>query len=187
MTGRVKNTGLILGLLASIISFLFFGRNQDIYQLLLLVGFLTSALFFLLILFSKRSLLSKVLWLIVVVLAILINRVTEPILIKQSFLIYLNRNDQELNAANNILSNKPGDVFILNDELTDEDGVLTPSDKEILLKIRKKLNVYMISKSENGIYYGLWGFLDVRIGITFWTKNVNPDNSYQHLKDKWYH
>jgi hypothetical protein len=45
----------------------------------------------------------------------------------------------------------------------------------------------MILKSKNGIYYELWGFLDVRLGITYWTKKEMPDESFRQLKGRWYH
>lgn len=187
MTGKIKHIGLTLGLFSTIISFLFFGRQQGTYQLLLLCGLFVSLIFYLTILFGKETTGSKLIWTIVIVIASTVQWLTEPILIKSSFLIYLNSNDKELTAVNNLLKNKPDDISILNDAVTDNRELLTQSEKDSLSKLRQKLDVFFIKKTDNGIYYGLWGFLDVRIGITYWTKSKKPNKSYKQLKDNWYH
>lgn len=187
MTGKFKYIGLTLGLFSTIISFLFFGRQQGTYQILLLFGLFGSLIFYLTILFGKDTTKSKIIWTLVLFFAVTIQRLTEPILIKNSYLIYLKSNNKELAAVNNILKDKPGDISILNDEISDNKNLLTPAEKDSLVKLRQELNVYMISKSDNGIYYGLFGFLDVRIGITYWTKSEIPNENYTQLKDKWYH
>lgn len=187
MTKKIKHIGLISGLFSIIISFLFFGRQQGTYQLLLLSGLFVSLIFYLTILFGKGTTKSKIIWTLVLTLAGIIQWLTEPILIKSSYLIYLNTNDKGLAAVNNLLKDKPDDISVLNDEITDRKNLLTQSEKDSLIKFRQELDVYMITKSDNGIYYGLWGFLDVRIGITYWTKSELPNENFKQLKDKWYH
>lgn len=187
MTGKTRRIGLTLGLFSTIISFLFLGRQQGTYQILLLFGLFVSIIFYLTILFGKETAKSRVAWTLVVLLAGIIQWLTEPILIKSSYLIYLNSNDKELMQVNNILKDKSGEIIILNDEITDKENLLTQNEKDNLIKLRQNLNVYMILKSKNGIYYELWGFLDVRLGITYWTKKEMPDESFRQLKDRWYH
>ena len=106
MTLPFKHIGLLIGVVLTFVSFLFFGRQQGTYQVLLICGLVTTLIFYLTILFGKGHLKTKIFWTVVV--------------------------------------------------------------------------VYIISKSDKGIYYGLWGFLDVRLGITYWTGIVKPDNKYQH-------
>jgi hypothetical protein len=187
MTGKIKRIGLTLGLFSTIISFLFFGRQQGTYQILVLSGLFVSLIFYLTILFGKETIKSKTIWTLVVVLAGTIQWLTEPLLIKSSYLIYLNSNDEELVVVNNILKDKSGEIHILNDNITDKNNLLTQAEKDSLVNLRQELNVYMISKTDNGIYYGLWGFLDVRIGLTYWTKTEKPKESITQLKDKWYY
>jgi hypothetical protein len=187
MISKIKHIGLASGLFSTIISFIFFGRQQETYQLLLIGGVFVSLVFFLTILFSKGTIKSKVVLIIVVLFAILIQWLTEPLLIKTSFSIFLNKNIKELTIVNNILSKKTGEISIYNDKISDKLGTLTQSEKENLIKLRKKLNVYIIVKTDNEIYFGLWGFLDVRLGIIHLTKNEKPNISYQHLKDNWYY
>ena len=187
MMTKVKYIGLALGLLSTIISFLFFARQHETYQLLLIGGFLVSIIFFLVILFSKDTIKSKIVLIIVVLFVILIKWLTEPFLIKTSYSIFINKNIKELTVANTILSKKIGYLSVFNDEVTDPNNILTKTEKDELIKLRKKLNVYIVAKSENGIYYGLWGFLDVRLGITYLSKNENPNISHRHLHDNWYY
>ena len=82
---------------------------------------------------------------------------------------------------------KKGDIVLLNDSISSKGDQLTTFESNKLREGRKRLNVYLISKSDNGIYYGLWGFLDVRLGITYWTENKEPDIRYRHLTDNWFH
>ncbi|MBX7205977.1 MAG: hypothetical protein K1X81_11190 [Bacteroidia bacterium] len=155
MTRKIKHIGLTLGLFSTIISFLFFGRQQGTYQILLLSGLLASLIFYLTILFGKETKKSKIIWTLVVVLAVTIQWLTEPILIKSSYLIYLNSNDEELKAVNNILKDKHGDITILNNDITDKENLLTQTEKAELIKLRQDLDVYMITKSADGQFLNL--------------------------------
>lgn len=186
MTEKIKRIGLIIGLLSTIISFLFFGRQQGMYQMLLLSGLVVSLIFYLTILFGKETTKSRIVWTLVVILAWVLQWLTQPLLIKSSYLIYLNNNYKELAEVNNILKDKFGNIYITNSKTTNN-HLLTQTEKDIIVKSRKALKVYMISKTDNGIYYGLWGFLDVRIGLTYWTKTEKPSQDMKQLKDKWYY
>ncbi|MEY5035096.1 MAG: hypothetical protein RLZZ110_113 [Bacteroidota bacterium] len=187
MPRKIKRIGLTLGLFSTIISFLFFGRQQGTYQILLLSGLVLSLILYLTILFGKETAKSRIVWTLVVLLAGTIQWLTEPLLIKSSYLIYLNSNDEELVAVNNMLKDKSDEIHILNDNITDKSNLLTQVEKDSLIKFRQELNVYIISKTDNGVYYGLWGFLDVRIGLTYWSKTEKPKEGMTQLKDKWYY
>jgi hypothetical protein len=186
MTKRIKYIGLILGISLTISSFLFFARQQGTYNLMLLGGLLVSLVAYLAILFGKTSGKSKLIWSVVVVVAIAVQWLTQPILTKCSFLIYLNSNEKTLQAVNRILEHKQGYIAVVNGQINDRTGCLTPSEKDSLFTLRQLLDVYSISKTEDGVYYGLFGFLDVRIGIIYWIKSEMPDESYLPLKGNWY-
>jgi hypothetical protein len=183
---RIKHYGLIIGLFLVVFSFLFFGRAQNLYQLLLIIGLLISLIFYLTVIFSKESIKSKIFWTIVLISSVILQRLSEPILIKSSYLIYLTIHKSELREVNQILSTKMGEISVLNDTVIDKSNILTTVEKEKLRKLRQNLNVYMVSKSENTIYYGFWGFLDVRLGITYLIDN-RPNKIQKPLKDNWYH
>lgn len=187
MTPKIKRTGLTLGLFSTIISFLFLGRQHTTYQILLLSGLLISLIFYLTILFGKETTKSKIVWTLVVVLAGTIQWLTEPILIKSSYLIYLSSNEEELEAVNHMLKDKAGEIHMLNEDITDKNNLLTQEEKDSLIKLRHELNVYMISKIDNGVYYELWGFLDERIGLIYWTKSEKPSEDMIKIKGEWYY
>jgi len=132
MVSKIKYIGLTLGLLSTIISFIFFGRQQETYQLLLIGGFLTSIVFFIMILFRKGTIKSKVIWTIVVLIAMVIQWLSAPLLIKTSYSIFLNKNIKELTIVNTILSKKAGFISILNEKVTDSNNILTQTEKTIL-------------------------------------------------------
>jgi hypothetical protein len=186
-TMKIKHYGFIIGLFLVIISVLFFGRAQNLYQLLSISGLLISLIFYLTILFSKDSVKSKIIWTIVLILSIVLQRLSEPILIKSSYLIYLSIHKTELKEVNDILLTKVGDITVLNDSVNDKSNELSTTEKKKLIDLRNNLKVYMISKTNKGVYFGLWGFLDVRLGITYCTDCKELDNQYKTLTDNWYY
>lgn len=181
-----KHIGLLIGIVLIFISFLFFGRQQGTYQILLIIGLATSFIFYLTTLFGKNYLTTKIFWTVVVIFCAIIQQLTEPFLIDTSYRIYISQNKNVLTDINKILINKQGDITILNDSISKGDQ-LTTLESDKLREGRKKLGVYLISKSDNRIYYGLWGFLDVRLGITYLTDKIKPDNKYRHLTGNWFH
>ena len=187
MITKIKYIGLALGLFSIIISSIFYALQQETYRLLVVAGFLVSLVFFLIILFSKSTIKSKIILITIVLTSIVIQWLTQPLLVKTSYSIFLYKNSNELTLVNNILSKKAGEISISKDEVRAQNNILTQTEKDNLIKLRKKLNVYMVVKSENGIYYGIWGFLDVRLGITYLSKNGKLHISHQHLKDNWYY
>jgi hypothetical protein len=186
MNKTIKQVGLILGLFSLIISFLFFGREQITYQILLISGLILAMFFYITIIIGNESSKYKIGWTIFIILALIGQWLTEPIFIRNSFLIYLNNNEEDLKSANKILLKKIGEIYVLNDTIIDNGNLLKTNEKDSLVKLKQKLNVYMISKSENYIYYGLWGFLDERIGLN-WFKSDSSIESYTKLKDNWYY
>ena len=186
MTLSFKHIGLLIGVVLTFLSFLFFGRQQGTYQVLLICGLVTALIFCLTILFGKGDLKKKILWIVFVVLCVVVQYLTEPFLIDTSYRVYIRQNKNILTEINYILIKQQGDITILNDSISDG-GQLTKLESDKLRKGQKKLGVYIISKSDNRIYYGLWGLLDVRLGITYLTDKIKPDNNYRNLTENWFH
>ncbi len=181
-----KHIGLLIGVVLTFVSFLFFGRQQGTYQILIISGLLTASIFYLTILFGKGQLKAKLFWTVIIVLCTVVQKLTEPFLIDTSYRFYISQNKNILKEINDILIDKRGDITILNDSIS-KGAQLTILENDKLREGRKRLGVYIISKSDNQIYYGLWGFLDVRLGITYLTDNIKPDNNYRHLTGNWFH
>ncbi|MFT3845932.1 MAG: hypothetical protein QM725_12830 [Lacibacter sp.] len=186
MRPSFKHIGLIIGVVLTFVSFLFFGRKQDTYQVLFICGFVTALIFYFAILFGKGSLATKLFWTVAVVVCAAVQQLTEPFLIGASYRIYFNQNKNTLTEINNILIEKQGNITILNDSISKGDQ-LTTLESNKLREGRKKSGVYLIAKSDNGVYYELWGFLDVRLGLTYFTGKTKPDSSYRHLTGNWYY
>lgn len=178
--------GLLIGVSLVFISFLFFGREQGTYDILITSGLLIAFLFSMSILFGKGGIKTKLLWMAIVILWAFINHLTEPYIIDHSYRIYINENKRVLNEIDTLLMQKKGDISVLNDSVIFQGQQLSRDEIIKLKESRKKLDVYQIYKSENGIYYGLWGFLDVRLGITYLPAGVEPDKHYRHLAESWF-
>lgn len=186
MTLSFKHIGFLIGTSLIFLSFLFVGRQQGTYQALLLGGLATAFIFYLTILFGKGHFKTKVFWTILVVTYVAAQRLIEPILVDTSYRYYISQNQSTLTELNNIMQHKKGDIFILNDTVTAKSDTLTFDEQEKLKKGRKELGVYMISKFDDGIYYGLWGFLDVRLGITYLPTQEHIGDKYRHLSGNWF-
>ncbi len=155
---------------------------------MLLGGILVSFLCFLWIVFGSETAKSKLLWTGVVFLGVALNWLTESYFRDTSYRIYISQFEQELGETNDILKTKPGEIWIMGDSITQREGTnLSPHEKQRLLQARNKLGTYMILKKGSTNYYGLWGFLDVRLGVTFAISGREPGHKYKHLTGNWFH
>jgi hypothetical protein len=154
---------------------------------MLLGGLLASLIFYLTIIFGKETIKVKLVWTFIVLAAIIVQSLTESVLIKSSYFIYLFNHDKELMIVNNVLKDKQGFIHIFDDMIIDDKKVLSKLEKDSLFKLREKLKVIRILKTDNRIYYELWGLLDVRIGITYCINGEMPNGNYKKIKDKWYY
>jgi hypothetical protein len=155
---------------------------------MLLAGLLISGICYLWILFGCETIKSKLLWTGIVALGAVLNWLTESYFIDSSYRIYLHQFKEELAETNALLKNKPGEVWIINDSISVKNGpALMPVEKQKLLQRIKRLGTYMILKTDSTIYYGLWGFLDVRLGLTYAISGSQPHEHSRHLKGNWFH
>lgn len=186
MTLSFKHTGLLLGIVLVFVSFLFYGRQQDTYLILNIVGLATALILYLTVLFGKGRLKTKLFWAVIIIFSVIVQQLTEPIIIDSSYRIYIAQNKSTLIEINNILLQKRGDIIASADTVIAKSDSFTTDEALRLQTGRKKLGVYQISKFDEGIYYGLWGFLDVRLGITFLLSQSKSGNQYRHLTGNWF-
>lgn len=184
---KTKHFLLITGILTVMVSFLFFGRKHSVYDIVLLLGVVIFCVSFLWILVGNDSLKRKLFWIGIAVVGGVIHLMVEPLLIKTSYRIYLDQHEQKLAYINNTLKGKHGEITIDRDSVRTKETPINEQEKICLLKAREEVGAYMIYKDHNKIYYGLWGFLDVRIGITYSINGEKPDNIYRHITGNWYH
>ncbi len=84
-----------------ILSFVFFGGGTSTYALLLVSGFIIAVISYLTILIKKDTLKNKIIWTLVVLILIAIQRLTEPLLIKNSNILFIKQNKSSLTKLNN--------------------------------------------------------------------------------------
>src|ERR1043166_135115 len=96
-----QHTFLIFGIILITFSFLFFGLSNGIYTTLLLSGLLISFLSFLLILLNDEPI-QRWRWIAIIVVAMVIQQLSEPLLIRYSYKILIHQNDQLFTDINQI-------------------------------------------------------------------------------------
>ena len=184
---KVRDAGLIIGIVLIFLSFLFFARAPFTYTGLLVGGLLVSGVFYLSILFSKRTVINKSAWSIICVGAYLILTFVEPLIIKSSYLIFLHSNQADLDEINNLVWRGSAEVWIGREEIIDKQNLLSSQNQKRLLELRQKIGAYSIVASKEGVYYGLDGFLDVRHGVLYSTIDSENRKGLKPLKDSWYY
>ena len=187
MTFSLRHICLLTGMFAVIVSFLWFGRNTNSYDIIFLAGFLISCLSFLVILFKPDTLKSKLLWTLVVVLAMGLQWLTEPLLIRTSYSIFINKHDKDLASATSLIASKKSDLSISpSSELWTEKGFTEEEGKQIRGSL-KNTGVRFVSKDSIKIFYMTWGMLDVSHGIYYFYSDIKPDNRYRRIFGNWYY
>src|SRR5687768_8944387 len=93
MTFNWRHIALVIGMALIIFSFVFFGINTNTYSLVLLVGIIISVISFFTVILQKASKKSKLLWTLIVVAAIFVQWLTEPIFIRLSYVLLVKRNE----------------------------------------------------------------------------------------------
>ncbi|MDR6806976.1 hypothetical protein J2Y45_004168 [Dyadobacter sp. BE34] len=182
-----KQIGLAVGICCVLTSLLFFGRRQNIYLLASVFGGLIASICLVWILFGKESLRSKILSLGFVFLSIAVDLMARQYLIHLSYRLYVMEHNEVLSEVNKILSSKSENVWVIGDSIiVSKEEIMSLEDKRQLLKAKKQLGVYVISKTGDRIYYGLWGFLDARLGITYLPTVTNQPNKYSQPTGDWF-
>jgi hypothetical protein len=152
-------------------------------------GLTLAAIGYLTIIFGKGTKQSKIKWTLALLLSIVLEVLTEPILIKSSFLIYIHNNQDNLKEINNMLISHRGTIYIYPDTIVSDDIVLTDEEFNRLLILRKNVDAQIIIRNTKDIYYGLWGLLDVRLGIWY---SIHGDEeaaatNRRNIKDNWFY
>lgn len=180
---------LIIGCLVVFSSFLFFGWKAEVYMTMLALGIMIALIAYSFLLFRKETRRRKLLGTFVVIIAVVVQYVLEPYLIKGSFLMYVHSNASELHAINELLRNKEGDLRIHQEKIVSNDAKLNEDEIKQLKMLQKEVEAYMILKSDAEIHYGLFGFLNTRIGVSYVLDGGMPKMQFvhSHLKGNWYY
>lgn len=187
MTFTLRHKTLLTGIVLVIISFLWFGWDTYTYNILLLIGLIISFFSFLTILIKSDTLKSKLLWTILIALAIGFQWLTEPLLIKLSYRLFINRHKQELESVTNfVLKKKTNIPILLLSDFKPGNGY-TKEEADFIKEKLKKTSIHFISKDRFVIFYRTWGMLDVSHGIYYFYTDKQPDNRYKKITGNWYY
>ncbi len=182
---RIRHISLVLGILLIIFSFLFFGRDQRIYGTMILIGMLLSGFSFIWILFKDPKK-QKSLWLAIVILSVLIQRLSESFLINYSYKIFVDQNIKLLSDVNQIMQSKAGNIFYSR-SLQQDTEKFNSKEIEIIRQLFAHTSIYLIFKDNEKVYYGTYGRLAVRLGIFYFYTPKLPDQRFRRIQDKWYY
>ncbi|HEX2532352.1 MAG TPA: hypothetical protein VHK69_01380 [Chitinophagaceae bacterium] len=182
----VRHYLFLAGCASVLFSLLFFGRRQEVYLLMLLAGGLIACAAFVAILADRVSLRIKATWTAIALCLVLVQQWTEPLFIKASYVLFIRKNAKDLEAINRFFERKKGPVSVLRDTVFVKGEPLSAEEQKRLLEARKKVNVIGIYRLKQGVYYELWGFLDERMGITYFYRKPNGPKPYQHITGAWF-
>ncbi len=186
MAFKLRHLFLLVGILTIILSFLFFGRATSTYDVIILSGLSLSTIAYLIILF-KDNRQSKLIWTLVVFAGIGLQWLTEPSMIRLSYLYYVKQNEQEFSKVNKIiLAKTTNTIWVGDSRLWKRHGLSTDEGLAIRNAVRDK-QVSFIEKDSIKIYYRTFGMLDVSHGLFYFYSSSKPDSRYKHLTGNWYH
>jgi hypothetical protein len=185
MRFQLQHTFLIFGITLIIFSFLFFGLSNGLYSTLLLSGLLISFLSFLLILLNDDHI-QKWRWIIITVVAMLIQQLSEPLLIRYSYKILIHQNDQLFTEINQIIQSKKGDIFYLK-SLQKDSLKFSVQENSRIRELMDAANIHLIAKDSDKVYYETHGILDARLGIFYFPSGNTPAKRFKQIEGKWYY
>jgi hypothetical protein len=178
---------LVFGYVALYASFLFSAKNLNTAILMFLGGTVVVIAGLIVIIVGKTRVITKSIWIVSLVIAVAFGNLAIPALKKSSYLIYLYSNEEQLTEINEILVNHPGDFYMHTDKITTDSMQLTEKETQRLIELGREVDSYMIWKSESEVYYGLFGFMGTRTGITYCIVSDCPIMPYSpmELTENW--
>jgi hypothetical protein len=167
-------------------SFLFWGRQQGTYVTMVLSGISIALLSFIVIII-KDSRKGKWVWVAIVCAAIILQRLTEPILIKLSFQILLYSNKELFSESNRILTSKPTEIYYWDKGSFDTSKLFTQIEKQNIATLFGRTEILYISKNKDQVYYETYGLLDARIGMSYFYNGLTPTARLRKIYGWWYY
>ena len=179
-----RHSVLVIGILCAILSFLFFGRQQEVYTVILLVGVILAGLSFAWILIKDKGK-TRLMWIGVVIVGIAIQQLSERWLIGRSFQLLITRNQILFDQANEIMQSKPGDASYWGIQHKNSKEKFSSTELEVLERLKQRVHLTYITKDSMRIFYETYGFLDVRGGVSYFYRD-GADSRYTKIKGRWY-
>ena len=188
MTFSLRHIILLIGTLIVITSFLFFGRDTETYDILLILGLVITTISLLVVVFKKDTTRNKIIWTVILIGCVGVQRLTEPLLIKLSYIIFVKSNDSRLDRLNNIvLAKKNGDLLFIPNS---DKAVLTKFTDYEITEIQQLLsgtNISLILKDDQRVFYRTFGMIDISHGVYYFYGKDKPSTRFKHILGNWYY
>ena len=186
MTFKWLHIALIIGMVLVIGSFIFFGLNTNTYVSILFVGIIISAVAFCKVMFGKDSARSKLLWLLMVIIGIIAQWLSEPILIRLSYVILVKQNEVVFSKVNAILLSKNGEATWVQDSSLWKRNNIFHEEGSRIRRLLRNSRVTHVQKDSSRIFYMTFSRIDIIHGISFYYLSDSPKNG-THLFGNWYY
>ena len=183
---KLKHTTLISGMAMVIFSFTFFGFSTDTYLLFLLVGLVISCMAFCSILFQKDSIKNKLIWISIVIVGIVVQWLSEPTLIRLSYILVVKTNERAFTEINQLLLAKKEDAIWVYDSGLWRRNNITKEEGSRIQELLKNSRVSMVDKDSSRIYYITFSRIDTHYGISYYFSKNKPRDR-RHLIGNWYY
>lgn len=129
----------------------------------------------------------KLIWTLIVFAGIALQWVTEPLMIRLSFLLYIRQHETNLFDVNQILMTKPGNAtWVYDSTLWKRNGISETEGRTINDLVNSK-HISLIVKDSTKIYFRTFGMLDVSHGLYYFYSSQKPESRYRHVIGNWYY
>lgn len=177
---------LLTGILSVFLSFLFFGIRRGWYEFTLTIGLLVATLSFLAIIIKKDTLKNKIFWTLVVVVSIILLPLSEPILIKTSYRIFLAVNKTQLTKIGNLVLTKSNGFAYSPAIYKDSAKELSKAELTEIQSLMDRTKILFVAKDSQKIFFRTWSMLDIQEGVYYFYGINKPASKFRQISGQWY-
>ncbi len=184
----LANIFLLIGMIAVIASFLFFGTATGVFTITLLVGLLISGLSYFAILFWPSSIKNKLRWTAVVIAGVFIQQATQTCFIGVSYSRIIKRHEPALLEVCAIMKSKNDTTIWSSDSSFWNSHGITISEGEKIKDLLQDTGIIDVFRNNSTIFFRTYGMLDVSHGILFClTPSCQNGDDRHQITGNWYY
>lgn len=182
------NIFLLLGMIAVISSFLFFGTATVVSNIILLAGLLISGLSYFAILFWPGSIKYKLLWTVIVIAGVLIQQATQARFIDISYSRIISKHEPALLEVCTIMKAKNDNIIWSSDSSDWSRHGFSVSEGEKIKQLLQGTGIIDVFRNNTYIFFRTYGMLDVSHGVLYCLSgSCQGDKNRHHITDSWYY
>lgn len=189
MRFSLRHIILVFGIIITIASSLYFGISLENYRSFFYFGILIAGGAFIIILFSKEKIKGKLSWIGVIIVSIIIQVLTQPLLIKASYKIFISEHSELLEKVNHVLLSKNTNLYLVTDNTRKSINGLTDfsvQDSLMISDFFQQTGIKLIVKDREKIYYRTTGIAENSKGIYYLFSEQSYGKHYKKIGNFWY-